>query len=200
MIKSVSSAYWTMGNELNHMRERGAQKGHLGTLCWWCIAGDQPQGQITGETKGHLVWHRACSESDCQDAIQQNRRGPRGKDSMGPINPFVSGIWQYKKTECSIQKNSNLKILALGMDQFEFCRGCVLRLAWPLEGEEYLGRHWSSLLKWKPNLFALGVVHFGCVWFEEWREPSSSHSSLFYLVCGMAWVDLSPPHSPQANN
>ena len=101
------------------------------------------------------------------------------------------GSDSIKRTECSIQKISNLKILALGMDQFEFCRGCVLRLAWPLEGEEYLGRHWSSLLKWKPNLFALGVVHFGCVWFEEWREPSSSHSSLFYLVCGMAWVDLS---------
>jgi hypothetical protein len=26
------------------------------------------------------------------------------------------------------------------------------------------------------------VNHNGCVWFEDWSDPSFSHSSYFYLV------------------
>jgi hypothetical protein len=52
--------------------------------------------------------------------------------------------------------------------------------------------------KWQPPR-SLPHVHAvfiqWCVWFEQWSDPSSSHSSHFYLVWKIEWVDPSPPHS-----
>jgi hypothetical protein len=54
----------------------------------------------------------------------------------------------------------------------------------------FLGYYWGKTPPRINKFIAVRLGYLVCVWFEEECDPSS-HSSLFYLVCVIQWVDLS---------